>query len=141
VICGIRARLGGMSEFPLIGESGLENFVHSRGDVRVRFGQIEKVQQDCPKITEIGPPPLASAQVLQSSAWPHRASRCKCHRQRRRERAYDRSGIKRSHVPDDLGRHHLSGADGVVPGTVCRRIEQRAQEYCIPRFPLVRANT
>ena len=49
----IRARLGGMSEFPLIGESGLENFVHSRGDVRVRFGQLAKVQQDCPKITEI----------------------------------------------------------------------------------------
>ena len=53
MICGIRARLGGMSEFPLIGESGLENFVHSRGDVRVRFGQLAKVQQDCPKITEI----------------------------------------------------------------------------------------
>src|SRR5215213_1073981 len=42
-----------MSEFPLIGQGGLENLVDSLGDVRVRFGQLAKVQQNCPKITEI----------------------------------------------------------------------------------------
>ena len=53
MICSIRARLGGMSEFPLVGQGGLENLVDSLGDVRVRFGQLAKVQQNCPKITEI----------------------------------------------------------------------------------------
>ena len=53
MICSIRARLGGMSEFPLIGQGGLENLVDSLGDVQVRFGQLAKVQQNCPKITEI----------------------------------------------------------------------------------------
>jgi hypothetical protein len=42
-----------MSEFPLVGQGGLENLVDSLGDVRVRFGQLAKVQQDCPEITEI----------------------------------------------------------------------------------------
>ena len=53
MICSIRARLSGMSEFPLVGQGGLENLVDSLGDVRVRFGQLAKVQQNCPKITEI----------------------------------------------------------------------------------------
>ena len=53
MICSIRARLGGMSEFPLVGQGGLENLVDSLGDVRVGFGQLAKVQQNCPKITEI----------------------------------------------------------------------------------------
>ena len=53
MICHLRARLGGMSEFPLVGQGGLENLVDSLGDVRVRFGQLAKVQQNCPKITEI----------------------------------------------------------------------------------------
>ena len=53
MICSIRARLGGMSEFPLIGQGGLENLVDSLGGVRFRFGQLAKVQQNCPKITEI----------------------------------------------------------------------------------------
>ena len=59
MICSIRARLGGMSEFPLVGQGGLENLVDSLGDVRVRFGQLAKVQQDCAEITEIdsGSPP------------------------------------------------------------------------------------
>ena len=53
MICHLRARLGGMSEFPLVGQGGLEDLVNSLGDARVRFDHLEHVQQDCPEITEI----------------------------------------------------------------------------------------
>src|SRR5215207_4965858 len=49
----IRARLGDMSKFSLVGQGGLENLVDSLSDARVRFDHLQHVQQDCPEITEI----------------------------------------------------------------------------------------
>ena len=53
MICHLRACLGCMREFPLVGQGGLEDLVNSLGDARVRFDHLEHVQQDCPEITEI----------------------------------------------------------------------------------------
>jgi hypothetical protein len=38
---------------PPVGQGGLENLVDSLGDVRVRFDQLAKVQQNSAKITEV----------------------------------------------------------------------------------------
>jgi hypothetical protein len=54
-----------MGELSLIRQGGLENLVDSRGDTRVSSGQLEKVQQDCPEITEIELWVLAAGDLYQ----------------------------------------------------------------------------
>jgi hypothetical protein len=46
----------------------------------------------------------------------------------------DSWGTEQSHVLDDLGRHHLAGANDVAPDRVCRLIAEMVQEHCNPRI-------
>src|SRR5215218_11337067 len=110
-----------MSEFPLVGQGGLENLVDSLGDVRVRLGQLAKIQQDCLEITEIElgvlPPSDIHEPCAQGRVRFRAAPEAECVRQGNEPRRRGRTG----RVRGARGEPNSSGSCDLSPESVRNR--------------------